>query len=211
MNGNASSSARARSCRPACWPARSRSRLRRARRRAGRRTALSMRWASSWILESDRRLEVGDDVGRAAVARDHRGVVAVVVARRRARRPARRAAAPRPGRPGARPRRCATSPARHERDTPGSIWRPVAASISVRRLDRLGRRVGGAVRAQPLRDPEPEHAGDADADHSDEQHAAAVACTNDRESLEHAYAPPFLSRRWPRRRITVSTRPVTTS
>ena len=62
----------------------------------------------------------------------------------------------------------------YERDHPGIDLASRSGLIAVRRLDRLGRRVGRAVRAQPLRDPQPEHARDADADQSDEQHTAAV-------------------------------------
>jgi hypothetical protein len=119
------------------------------------------------------RPEVGDDVARAPVAGGQGGVVAVVVARG-----------------GGDVAACAQPcfdladaalgagapdvPGGHERDDPGIDLASRRGLEAGRRPDRLGRRVGGAVRAQPLRNPEPEHARDTDPDQGDDQHAAAV-------------------------------------
>jgi hypothetical protein len=52
----------------------------------------------------------------------------------------------------------------HERDDAGVDLASRRSLIAIRRLDRLGRRVGVAVRAQSFRDAKPEDAGYGDAE-----------------------------------------------
>ena len=80
----------------------------------------------------------------------------------------------------------------HERDDPGVDLAPRSGLVAVGRLDGLGRRVGHPVRAHPLRDPQPEHPRNRDANQSNEQHTAAVPMHECCESLEHRLHAPLL-------------------
>ena len=119
------------------------------------------------------RLEVGDDIGRPSVAGDHRGVVAVVVARNGGDVATR--AELRLDLPHAALSRCAVDVAGgHERDDAGVDLPSARGLVAIRRLDRLGRRVGVAIRAESFRDAQPEDAGYGDAEQGDEQHSSPV-------------------------------------
>jgi hypothetical protein len=59
-------------------------------------------------------------------------------------------------------------PALHERDDAGVDLTSGRRLVAIRRLDRLGRRVGVAVRAQPLRDTQTKDAGHGDTKQGDE-------------------------------------------
>ncbi len=134
------------------------------------------------------RLEVGEDVCRAPVARDHRPVVRFVEA------------------DGARDVGSGTQLAgdpldapldrtapnvagAHYRDDPGgdlAAGRGFEASCG---LDRLRRRVVRSVGAHVLRDAESECPGDRRCEHSDEQHPAAVGVNEGCEVGEHGPTP----------------------
>ena len=62
----------------------------------------------------------------------------------------------------------------HERDDSGVDLPPGRGLVAIRRLDRLGRRVGVAKRAESFRDAHPEDAGYGNTEHSYEQHSAPV-------------------------------------
>ena len=62
----------------------------------------------------------------------------------------------------------------HQRDDSWVDLPTGCGLVAIRCLDRLGRRVGVAVRAQPFRDAQPEDAGYGDPEQGDEQHPAPV-------------------------------------
>ena len=173
MIGNANSSARARSlptCLLTCAPAIAAA----AELDVALAGELALQ-ARRVVLDSQVRLrpEVGDDVARASVAGDHRRVVAVVVARN-GRDVATRAKLRLDLPHATLSPRAVDVAGGHERDDAGVDLPSARGLVAIRRLDRLGRRVGVAIRAESFRDAQPEDAGYGDTEQGDEQHSAPV-------------------------------------
>ena len=130
------------------------------------------------------RPEIGDDIGRAPVTRDHCGVVAVVVARDGGDVATR-----------AEPRldlahtalgtRAVDVAGGHQRDHARVDLAARGGLEAVRRLDRLGRRVGVAVGTHVLGHAEAKCAGDRHGDQRDQQHRATVGMKEGGESAKH--------------------------